>query len=255
MTDTKPHHRGRFIWREALTHDLAKTKAFYSGLFGWTLETMKMGPEGEYTIIKQGDKGIGGMMALGKDKTHVPAHWESYVSVADVDACFAIAKKNGGTVTWGPIDVPNTGRMGGVMSFDHAALSMMTPAGPDQPSSGRPPVGTFCWETLTTSDVERSKKFWSEVCGWKASSGAGMPTFAVGEGMENQVADIQQAQGPVPPHWLTFVVVANVEPAAARAVELGGKQMMPVVTVPNIGRIGVITDDQGAAIGLFEPGM
>ena len=40
---------------------------------------------------------------------------------------------------------------------------------------------------------------------------------------------------------------------SARAKSLGGQVMMPGMDIPNIGRIAVIADDQGAAIGLFQP--
>lgn len=252
MSENKPRHLGRFIWRESMSQNAAKTKAFYGGLFGWKFEDMSMPGMGTYTIIKNGDTGIGGIMQFRPDQAQVPTHWASYVSVADVDAAIATANKLGGKAHWGPIDVPNTGRMAGIMGFDGAALAVMKPTGPDQPREPRPPVGSFCWETLSTADMDRARTFWTAVTGWKASTGAGMPTFSVGDGMENQVADIQKAQAPVPPNWLTFVVVAKIEPACEKAQKLGGKVMMPAMAIPTVGRIAVILDDQGAAIGLFE---
>lgn len=248
-------HDGRFIWRESMSQNAAKTKAFYAGLFGWTFEDMDMGPMGTYTIIKNGDAGIGGIMQFTPDKAQIPTHWASYVAVPNVDASIAAAVKLGGKSHWGPMDVPKTGRMAGIMAFDGAALAVMTPEGPDQPRPDRPPVGAFCWETLTTSDMDRSKTFWTTVVGWKASTGAGLPTFSVGEGMQNQIADIQTAKGPVPPNWLTFVVVDKCESMQDKATKLGGKVMMPATAVPTVGRIAVVLDDQGAAIGLFEPAM
>jgi predicted enzyme related to lactoylglutathione lyase len=248
-------HMGRVIWRETMTKDVAKAKAFYGGLFGWSFKDMDMGPGGIYPIIENGGVGIGGMMALTPEMAKVPAHWTSYVAVKDVDAAVATATQHGGGKTWGPMDVPNVGRMGGVHGFDGAALSIMKPEGPDQERPARPPVGSFCWETLTTADVDRAKTFWSAVCGWQTFAGGGMPTFGVAAGMENQVADIQPAQGPVPPNWLTYVVVEKIEPSCEKAAKLGGKVMMPAMPVPGIGRIAVIVDDQGAALGLFEPAM
>jgi len=252
MTDSKKSaNDGRFIWRESMTQNADKTQKFYGALFGWTFDTGATG--GEYIHIKNAGKPIGGVMQMPKDKSHVPTHWESYVKVRDVDACIAAAQKLGGKAHWGPMDVPNVGRMSGILSFDGAALSIMAPSQPDQPrDSERPPVGTFCWETLTTGDVDRSKTFWTTVLGWTTSSGAGQPTFAVGEGPTNMVADIQTAQGGVPPNWLTFVVVAELEASCAKAAELGGKVVMPATPIPNMGRMAVITDDQGSAIGLFE---
>jgi predicted enzyme related to lactoylglutathione lyase len=250
---------GRFIWRESMSQDVSKTKAFYGGLFGWTFQDMDMGPMGTYTIIKNGpkgpeDRGIGGIMAMRPDQKQIPTHWASYAYVADVDASIAAAQKNGGKAHWGPMDVPNVGRMAGIEAFDGAMLAIMKPSQPDMPyENARPPVGAFCWETLTTADIDRAKQFWTAVLPWKPSSGAGQPTFSVGDGMENQVADIQKAQGGVPPNWLTFVLVPKIEPSCDEATKLGGKVMMPATVVPKIGRIAVVLDDQRAAIGLFEP--
>jgi predicted enzyme related to lactoylglutathione lyase len=53
----------------------------------------------------------------------------------------------------------------------------------------------------------------------------------------------------------TFVVVSKIEPACEKATGLGGKVMLSATAVPNVGRIAVILDDQGAGLGLFEPGM
>ena len=247
---------GRVIWREQMTNDIEKTKAFYGALFGWTFKDMDMGPDGTYPVINMGTKGIGGLMKTPPGKENVPTMWGSYVSVPDVDASCAAAKK-GGQVVWGPIDIPTVGRMATVMGFDGTVISVMrpTPQG-ESPPQTRPAPGEFCWETLTTADVDRSRSYWTSVMPWKVvSGGAGMETFGVGAGMENQVADIQPVRGPVPPNWLTYVVVEKIEPSAEKAAKLGGKVMMPAMAIPNIGRIAVIIDDQGAAIGLFEPAM
>lgn len=244
---------GRVVWREAMTRDVAKAKRFYGELFGWSFQDMNMGPGGTYPTIQCGGKGIGGLMAMPAEMK-MPCYWGSYVSVPDVDRACEAAKAAGGAVPWGPVDIPNVGRMATILDADQACISVIKTTPPDPHAPGRPGVGEFCWETLSTSDVERAKAFYTKVMPWKAAKGAGMDTFSVGEGMENQVADIQKAQGPVPPNWLTFVVVAKLEPSAARAEQLGGRVLMPPMAIPTIGRIAVVADDQGAAIGLFEPG-
>ncbi len=247
---------GRVIWRETLTKDADKAKAFYGALFGWTFKDVEMGPAGSYRLIERDGKEIGGIMKQPPGMEAIPACWTSYVAVPDVDASIAAAKSGGGQVPWGPIDVEGIGRMATVVGFDGAAISAMRPSPRGAgmtPPIGRPAPGEFCWESLTTADVDRAKTFWTSVMPWTASTGAGMATFAVGEGMANQIADIQPTRGPVPPNWLTYVVVAKIEPAAEKAVQLGGTLMMPAMAIPNVGRIAVILDDQGAALGLFEP--
>jgi hypothetical protein len=108
-------------------------------------------------------------------------------------------------------------------------------------------LGRMLWRETMTKDLEKAKRFYGV-------GPSGILTFGVGEGMENQIADVQTAEGPVPPNWLTYVVVEKIEPATAKAESLGGKTMMPAMAVPNVGRIAVVVDDQGAALGLFEPG-
>jgi uncharacterized protein len=248
-------HLGRVQWRETMTGDVDTAKRFYGGLFGWTFENFAGGdPNDPYVMIKVGEKMVGGLMAKKPGMT-MPSYWTSYVSVADVDASCAAAKAHGGSVPWGPVDFPDVGRMAMVAAKDGACLSLMRGVGDDTPPD-RPGIGEFCWETLSAADVDEAKAFWTKVVPtWKAAAGAnGIPTFAVGEGMENQVADLQPARG-VPPNWFTYVVVEKIEPALAKAESLGGKTMMPAMTIPNVGRIAGIFDDQGAALGLFEPGM
>lgn len=63
------------------------------------------------------------------------------------------------------------------------------------------------------------------------------------------------APPPGVPHWMTFVVVANLEAANAKVAELGGKVMMAKMAVPGMGAFSVIQDPTGAAIGLFEGSM
>ena len=70
-----------------------------------------------------------------------------------------------------------------------------------------------------------------------------------------QVADLQKASGPVPPMWLSYVVVQKLEASRDRVAKLGGKGLQPLIEVPKVGRISVVAGPEGAAIGLFEPGM
>lgn len=245
---------GRMVWRELATKDVAKAKRFYGELFGWTFEDRSMGPAGTYTMVNANGAGRGGIMQMHGEMAQMPSHWAVYVSVKDVDAAAKAAKDAGGTVGYGPQDIPDVGRFAVVLDPDGASICAFK-SGMGDPAPAMPGTGEFCWETLSTKDIEGAKRFYAKVFGWKVGEFGGMPVFGVAEGMENQVADVQLAQGPVPPNWLTFVAVENLDASASRAQKLGGQVMMPAMDVPGVGRIAVITDDQSAAIGLFQPSM
>lgn len=100
---------GEFCWNELMTPDSKKAKQFYSDLFGWQMEDMDMG-QMIYTMIKNGEKGVGGLMQTPKGQEHIPPHWLSYVSVENVDAMLEKAKKLGATIKMPATNVADYGR-------------------------------------------------------------------------------------------------------------------------------------------------
>ncbi len=249
----KSIYEGRAVWRELMTDDVEKAKAFYSKLFGWTWKDMPMGlGQPSYPIAHVGEKGIGGIMQKPKD---APSFWLTYVSVPDVDRAIARAKEGGGDAIFGPTDVPEVGRLAAIRDFAGAVIAMLKPTPPDQPRShDRPKPGEFCWETLSTPDIDRAKSFYGSVFGWTTQKGPGDTgdVFAVGPKMEDTVADIQKAEH-MPPAWMTYVVVENADDAREKAAELGAKIVVPLIEIPQIGRIAFVADPTGGHIGLFEP--
>ena len=237
-----------------MTSDLEKAKGFYGELFGWKFEEMPM-PSGSYTMIKAGERFVGGMMAKPPNMAEIPSHWVTYISVSDVDAAVAGATKLGGKAVFGPETMPGVGRMATVVDPNGAVLAVMRGEKGDGPLPERPSLGEFCWETLTTPDGTKSKAFYAALCGWKTVKGPVSDEMIVfGTDSGEQVADVQETKD-VPPSWLTYVVVEKRDAARARAEKLGAKVLMPSIEVPNVGSIAVVADPNGAVLGLFQPNM
>lgn len=254
MSETIYTH-GRFVWRELLTTDIEGAKGFYGELFGWSFKGVDM-PDGKtYWLTHAGDKQVAGMMKK-PDEVQAPSHWAAYVSVDDVDAAVARAKSHGGQSPMPVMDLDNVGRMGVIIDPTGAVSWAFKSAQGDTPMTDRPKPGEFCWESLGAKDIAQAKAFYTEVYGWKASEFNGMTVFGVGEGMENQVADVMPAppQSPVS-HWVSHVVVDDIAKARARVQQLGGSIMVEQIAVPNIGLISIVQDPQGAGISLFQPQM
>jgi hypothetical protein len=242
---------GRVVWRELMTSDLERAKGFYGELFGWVFKDFPMG-EGQppYPIAHVGDKGIAGLMQ--KPSPEMPAFWLSYVSVEDVDAVVDAATKGGGSAVFGPMDVPEVGRLATIMDFDNAGLGLIRSSQGDQPSTGMPAAGEFCWETLMSTDPERAKSFYSAAIGWTQQPGPNGDGDVVFGAEEVMVADLQKAQPGMPSMWLTYVVVDDLGRARERVERLGGKVVVPLIEVPTVGNIALIADPTGGHIGLFE---
>ncbi|MFN8176710.1 MAG: VOC family protein [bacterium] len=100
---------GTPCWYELTSTDKAEAGAFYAALFSWTLETF-LGAM-DYTIFKNGELSVGGLMQCPEGADAVPSHWTIYFSVEDCDATVAKAERLGGKVVAPAMDVPTVGRM------------------------------------------------------------------------------------------------------------------------------------------------
>jgi predicted enzyme related to lactoylglutathione lyase len=93
-----------FVHVELMTTDLAKAKAFYTGLFDWQLEEI---PGMDYTLINVGEGTGGGMM-----KTVQPdsaSSWMAYVLVGDAVVATEKARTLGATICKEVTEIPGIG--------------------------------------------------------------------------------------------------------------------------------------------------
>lgn len=62
----------------------------------------------------------------------------------------------------------------------------------------------------------------------------------------------QEAAQHVPTHWRTYFAVTNVDDAAKRVTQAGGKVILPPFDVFDTGRMAMGVDPQGAMFGLWQ---
>jgi uncharacterized protein len=99
---------GSWCWNELWTTDDARALAFYEQVFGYTHDTMELGADGTYYMVKTGEIARGGVMH--SVRADAPSMWLPYVAVADCDATATRAKALGGKVLMEPSDIPSVGR-------------------------------------------------------------------------------------------------------------------------------------------------
>ena len=109
MSDS-PSKAGQFCWNELHTTNPGQASEFYSALFGWVGREIDM-PAGTYTIFKQGENDVAGMMQRPQEQTkNTPSKWLSYIYVDDIDAMFTKAKEAGAQIVQPVTVIPNYGR-------------------------------------------------------------------------------------------------------------------------------------------------
>jgi predicted enzyme related to lactoylglutathione lyase len=118
-------------------------------------------------------------------------------------------------------------------------------------------LGRPLWYELMTTDMPAAETFYGAVVGWTATpfEGAPMPYATFNRGEHAPVAGLmtKPAEVPGPPFWAMYVGVPQLEQAAAQITAGGGQSCSPVIDVPNVGRMQMMQDPQGAAFYIYEP--
>ena len=121
------------------------------------------------------------------------------------------------------------------------------------------PPGTFCWTELATTDQGDAKRFYGELFGWGANDvplgGDGAYSMMQAEGRD--AAAIQQQRADerdkgIPPHWRSYVAVADADEASRRVADAGGKVLAGPFDVFESGRMSVAQDPTGAVFALWQ---
>jgi predicted enzyme related to lactoylglutathione lyase len=117
-------------------------------------------------------------------------------------------------------------------------------------------TGRFVWHDLRTTDVEAAKAFYADLFGWTYElwkPGERDYSMIVSGGTQwGGIGELEGTPG-VPPHWLSHVSVADVDRALERVEALGGAVLFGPEDTPDVGRVSVASDPQGAVLGLFTP--
>ena len=116
---------GDWFWNELWTEDDKRALAFYKKTFGYSHDSMDMGPQGTYTMLKTKDgKPRAGLMK--SNMKGAPTMWLPYIRVADCDAAVAKAKTLGAmAVAVPPTDIPNIGRFSVIIDPQGAPVALM----------------------------------------------------------------------------------------------------------------------------------
>ena len=248
---------GNFVWYEHMTKDPKAAMAFYGEVVGWKTQPFAEGG-GDYTMWVGTQGPLGGVMTLPEQAAKMGAtpNWMGHVQVADVDATAALTKKLGGKVYKEPSDIPTVGRFAVLADPQGAVFSVFKPGSAMTLHDGSKD-GEFCWNELVTSDSEAGFKFYSEVFGWKSLQEMDMGpmgTYRLYGIGEKQIGGMMTTPkgAPMPPSWIFYVNVSDLDGAIVRATKMGAKVMNGPMEVPGGARIAQLMDPQGAAFSMHE---
>ena len=112
------------------------------------------------------------------------------------------------------------------------------------------PHGTPIWYELLTSDEDAVQEFYAKVVGWtiaKPEMGPPGVDYRICSAGDGPVGGIMRMPdgAPMPPTWLIYFGVDDVDAAVEKAQSLGAAVHMPAMEIPDVGRMAFLADPQG----------
>ena len=172
MVRHSEYEPGTPSWADLASPDPDASRNFYGALFGWTAEQSTEPEAHGYTVFMRGDAAAAGLGPVFGD---IPPHWNTYVTVADVDEAVVAAATAGGQVMLEPMDVFDAGRMAIIADPGGAALSLWEPRNHIGAGVTMEP-SAICWHELNTRTPDAAKAFYGTLFGWDARQ-VGGPGF------------------------------------------------------------------------------
>jgi predicted enzyme related to lactoylglutathione lyase len=124
------------------------------------------------------------------------------------------------------------------------------------PTRERAPIGSPCWTDLWTSDVEGSRRFYSDLFGWEAQEAN--PEFGgyfmfthngvpIAGGM-GDMGDMKANDA-----WKIFLSTDDIAGMLKAAAAEGGQIIAGAMPVADLGTQAVLLDPTGAQVGAWQP--
>ena len=245
-----PH--GAFSWAENNSSEAEAAKAFYKALFGWDTVETRIGA-GMTAIFQLHGADVCALSGMRPDQLArgLASHWNSFVTVDDVDALLDVVTGHGGAVEHGPDDVADRGRLLAIQDPAGARLNLWQPR--EHIGAGIVnTVGAMCWNELWTSDAAAAKEFYGALFGWEFAQETAIFSQILNRGRPNggilQLDEGMLGLG----SWQTGFSVACLDASLALAESLGGLTRIARHPAPGKGYFAWLEDPAGAPFYLFQ---
>jgi predicted enzyme related to lactoylglutathione lyase len=138
-----------------------------------------------------------------------------------------------------------------------AVFAVIDPENARPESVGIPPLGSFSWHELATSDNEAGFAFYSGLFGWDAMERMDMGATGIYlvfgmNGVQRGGIYIKPPDWPAPPNWMPYGQVRNVDESCAPAESAGAKILAQPMDVPGGSRIASFIDPAGAPFAIHS---
>ena len=119
------------------------------------------------------------------------------------------------------------------------------------------PIGSPCWADLWTSDIEGSRRFYSELFGWEAQEPS--PDFGgyfmfTRNGVPTAGGMGDMGEMPANNTWTIYLATDDIVKTVETAETSGAQVIAPAMAVADLGLQATLIDPTGAHHGTWQPG-
>jgi predicted enzyme related to lactoylglutathione lyase len=254
MGERTKYTPGTFSWADVTTTDQPGAKAFYSALFGWEAEDLRVGDGAFYSMMRLGGRNVAAISPQPQQQREagIPPAWNNYVTVESADAAAERAGQLGATVHAPPFDVMDAGRMAVIQDPQGAFFMAWEPRQNIGAGLVNEP-GALAWNELSSPDVDASAAFYGDLFGWTTSQFEGSPEryLVVMNGDRANGGIRELGDQPAPPHWLPYIGIDDISDGLRQVESLGGSVHAGPMDI-QVAKIGIVQDPQGATFAIYD---
>lgn len=249
---------GKIIWHNLLTNDIKHSQEFYSKMFGWQFKAYQTGHDTYYLITYLG-KSIGGIVPLtAHQEARNDNQWINYISVPDVAQSTQFVTRHGGKIHLNATLAGQQGELAVYTDPEGALFGVLNSTSGDPPDA-QSQAGQWVWADLMVNKPKETIKFYQGLADYKVMMDARHPKATEYYLYKNKWprAGVIPLPGgkhapKILPNWLPYVYVSNISAAVVKTTSLGGRIILKPATQEYGGKIAIIADPGGAALGLVE---
>jgi predicted enzyme related to lactoylglutathione lyase len=265
MSERDGFEPGVPCWVSGVFPDPEAAVSFYTELFGWEAENlMPADHPGSYFLCRLRGRDVASIVSQHGAPAPDSAVWSTHVWVDSADEAAASVAQAGGSVIGEPFDSPGGGRQAVLADPAGAVFCAWEPRERRGAQLVNEP-SAWSMSMLSTNDPDRAKDFYAQMFGWDTEAFGPItmwtvPGYVGGEPQQPVPRDVVATMAPpsengdTPPHWSVDFWVADIDEAARKAADLGGRVLTGPYDVPGTGlKQAVIADPQGATLSLTQP--
>lgn len=113
--------------------------------------------------------------------------------------------------------------------------------------------GKFVWFEHVSNDIAKARAFYEPLFGWHAEAMPfGDQTYHMIHNGKDGIGGLTAAPAGGKTHWLSYILVADIDKSHKAAVAAGAKSVMPPTVFGEMGRGATIVDPTGATVSLWQ---